>query len=103
MNPWNNRLKGMVQMAFGIDNGTLMFLIVVIVLAAAALALRSKFGGFVKLIFKVIFGGVFIFAFNILAKHFGVFIPLNIVTSSVVGLLQLPGLLLIFFMQYLIF
>ncbi len=51
-----------------------------------------------KLVINSLIGGLFIFLFNLVGSNFEVFIPLNMFNAAIVGVLGLPGavLLLIF-------
>ena len=44
-----------------------------------------------KLIFNSIIGGIFIIFVNLCGANFGIFIPLNIISAIIVGLLGIPG------------
>jgi inhibitor of the pro-sigma K processing machinery len=48
-----------------------------------------------KLVFNSILGGAIIMLINHFGSEFGVFIPLNFITSVVVGILGLPGAILL--------
>ncbi len=52
-----------------------------------------------RLILSSIIGGVFILALNLVGGHWGIFLPLNLLTAAITGLLGIPGvvLLLLFF------
>ncbi len=52
-----------------------------------------------RLILSSIIGGVFILAVNLLGGHWGIFLPLNLLTAAIIGVLGIPGtlLLLLFF------
>ena len=45
----------------------------------------------IKLIFNSILGGLCIYMINLIGANFGFHIGLNIITSMVIGLLGLPG------------
>lgn len=51
-----------------------------------------------KLIVNSLIGGLLIFLFNLIGSSFGIIIPLNMFNAAIVGILGLPGavLLLIF-------
>lgn len=52
-----------------------------------------------RLILSSVIGGVFILAVNLIGGYWGIFLPLNLLTAAVTGLLGIPGavLLLLFF------
>lgn len=87
----------------GINGEILIFIACIIVLAIVSAALKKG-----KLIFtipiKCIIGGLVIYIINMLAGQFTTFsIPLNPLTASLVGLLHLPGLVLILMIKYIIY
>ena len=51
--------------------------------------------GLLKLLGNSIFGGLLIFLINIIGKAFNFHIGLNIITSLIVGILGLPGAILL--------
>ena len=53
-----------------------------------------------KLMLNSLLGGLLILAVNWLGASFGVIIPLNILTSVAVGILGIPGALLIFLLTH---
>ena len=53
----------------------------------------------VRFVLNSIVGGVAILLINAVGAAFGIHISLNIVTAAVVGLLGLPGALMIIFLQ----
>lgn len=56
---------------------------------------------FLKLAGSAVVGAGFLFLFNLLGAIWGVQIGINVVTAFVVGLLGLPGVVLLFVLQYL--
>lgn len=42
-------------------------------------------------IIKVLIGALFLFFLNAFGTHYGIYVPINIVTASVSGLLGIPG------------
>lgn len=54
----------------------------------------------IKLIFRllinILFGGIMIFAYNYFGGLFGVSIGINLLTSSIAGILGIPGMALMF-------
>lgn len=55
-----------------------------------------------KLIFNTIMGGVIIYIINLIGANFGFHIGLNIITSLVVGILGIPGAILLVILQFII-
>lgn len=53
-----------------------------------------------KLIFNTIMGGVIIYIINLIGANFGFHIGLNIITSLVVGILGIPGAILLVILQF---
>ncbi len=49
-----------------------------------------------RLFINILFGGIMIFAYNFLGGLFGVSIGINLLTSSIAGILGIPGIALIF-------
>lgn len=45
-----------------------------------------------RLVMKVTVGVLFLFFFNVFGASFGLHIPINIFTASIVGLLGVPGM-----------
>lgn len=48
-----------------------------------------------KLVFNTIIGGVIIYIINLIGASFGFHIGLNIITSLIVGILGIPGAILL--------
>lgn len=55
-----------------------------------------------KLVFNTIIGGAIIFLINLIGASFGFHIGLNIITSLVVGILGIPGAILLVVLQFII-
>ncbi len=55
-----------------------------------------------KLVFNTIMGGVLIYIINIVGANFGFHIGLNVITSLIVGILGIPGAILLVILQFLI-
>lgn len=53
-----------------------------------------------KLIFNTIIGGVIIYIINLIGANFGFHIGLNIITSLIVGILGIPGAILLVILQF---
>ena len=52
-----------------------------------------------KLIFNSILGGIFIYIINIIGMNFGFHIGLNLITAIIVGLLGVPGAMLLIILK----
>lgn len=48
-----------------------------------------------RLILSSVIGGVFILALNLVGGHWGIFLPLNLLTAVITGLLGVPGVVLL--------
>lgn len=57
--------------------------------------LLFPFKWLLKLMFNGILGGVFLILFNVVGGYFDVNIPVNIISALIVGILGLPGLILL--------
>lgn len=55
-----------------------------------------------KLVLNTIIGGVIIYIINLIGANFGFHIGLNIITSLVVGILGIPGAILLVVLQFII-
>lgn len=55
-----------------------------------------------KLVFNTIIGGAIIYIINLIGANFGFHIGLNIITSLVVGILGIPGAILLLILQFII-
>ena len=45
-----------------------------------------------RIVMKVTVGVLFLFFFNLFGASFGLHIPINVITASIVGLLGIPGM-----------
>lgn len=54
----------------------------------------------IKLVFNTIIGGVIIYIINFIGASFGFHIGLNIITSLVVGILGIPGAILLVILKF---
>jgi len=57
----------------------------------------------IKIIKKIIFAVVLLYSFNLIAVKFGIIIPINYITISLVTLLDIPAMILLVFSLILIF
>lgn len=55
-----------------------------------------------KLVFNTIIGGAIIYIINLVGANFGFHIGLNIITSLVVGILGIPGAILLIILKFII-
>lgn len=55
-----------------------------------------------KLIFNTVIGAAIIYIINLIGANFGFHIGLNLVTSLVVGILGIPGAVLLLILQFII-
>lgn len=55
-----------------------------------------------KLVFNTIIGGAIIYIINLIGGNFGFHIGLNLITSLVVGILGIPGAILLIILQFII-
>ncbi len=53
-----------------------------------------------KLIYNAVIGGVVLLVLNFIGKFIGFSIPFNIVTSLIVGMLGIPGIILLVILKY---
>ena len=63
--------------------------LIVFLLAAGTPFKPAKFAG--QLCMKVLIGALFLFFLNAFGSQFGIHVPINLVTSSVSGILGIPG------------
>jgi len=90
-------------MMLNIDQSIIYYLGVVIFLILLVLSMKLKNLIIFKIILKTAIGGLIVFAMNILLNLFQTAIPLNLITSFLVGVLGIPGLLLIFLIKYVVY
>lgn len=85
------------------DSDIMMFLLVVLVLLAIVMSLKSKASKVVKILFQIALGGVFLFVFNFIGKPINIGIPLNPLTAFFAGIFQLPGIAFLLIVKYIIY
>lgn len=90
-------------MMLNIDQSIIYYLGVVVFLILLVLSMKLKNMIIFKILLKTAIGGLVIFAMNILLSLFQTGIPLNLITSFLVGILGIPGILLIFLIKYVIY
>ena len=57
----------------------------------------------IKILKKIIFAVVLLYSFNLIAVKFGIIVPINYITISLVTLLDIPAMILLVFSLILIF
>lgn len=55
-----------------------------------------------KLLVNAIVGGITLFILNIIGGFFGLYIPINIITALITGILGVPGVVVILIVQYIL-
>ncbi|HWJ76876.1 MAG TPA: pro-sigmaK processing inhibitor BofA family protein [Niallia sp.] len=53
-----------------------------------------------QVVMKVIIGALFLFFLNALGNQYGIHVPINLVTSTVSGILGIPGLVALVALQH---
>lgn len=74
----------------------------VLIVMALGKALLWPMKFVLKLVINGVLGGLAIILINLLGQPFGLFIPLNIVSALVAGILGLPGIILLVILQFLL-
>ena len=54
------------------------------------------------MIFNGVLGGVFLILFNLVGAQFNFTIPLNVISALIVGVLGIPGVLLLIITRYIL-
>lgn len=85
---------------FKFDTNILWYILVVVFLGILVMTQKGRV--ILKYALKIVLAAVFIYLFNLVGKNFNVKIPFNILTSCILGFLELPGLALIFIIEYVI-
>lgn len=84
-------------------NTTLFFIIVGTILGCILLAVFSKpLGAILKLSINSALGGICIIAFNFVSQLFGFFIGVNVLTAVTVGVLGIPGFVMLLMLQLIV-
>lgn len=85
------------------DYNILVYILLIIFMFIFVMSIKN--GRFIifKWIFKTLIGAILVYGFNILGQNFNYTIPLNLITSISVGVLGIPGILLIVVMEWAIF
>jgi len=89
---------------FGVERGLIVLAWVAGVLIVLALgkALILPMKVVFRLLINCLLGGLVILLINLLGQPFGFFIPLNIISALVAGILGLPGIILMVILKYLL-
>ncbi len=81
-------------------NSTTFFYIIGVVLACVLIVVFSKpLGKLLKIALNSALGGVCIIIFNFVSQLFGFFIGVNIFTAITVGILGIPGFVMLLMMR----
>ena len=84
-------------------NTTLFFIIVGTILGCILLAVFSKpLGAILKLSINSALGGICIIAFNFVSQLFGFFIGVNVLPAVTVGVLGIPGFVMLLMLQLIV-
>lgn len=86
-----------------LDYNVLTYILVVLILLSLIISMKTKFSIVFKLMIKCFLGGAFIYIFNFFGKIIDFTIPFNAITSSIAGIFEIPGVILIFIIKYLIY
>lgn len=81
-------------------NMTLFFIIIGTILGCMLIAVFSKpLGAILKVVVNSSLGGVCIIAFNFVSQIFGFFIGVNALTAVTVGILGVPGFVMLLMLR----
>ena len=84
-------------------NSTIFLYITGIILGCILIVIFSKpIGALFKLIVNSAFGGVCIVAFNFISQLFGFFIGVNALTAFTVGILGIPGFVMLHMLKLIV-
>lgn len=84
-------------------NMTLFFIIMGTILGCILLAVFSKpLGAVLKMIVNSTLGGICIIAFNFVSQIFGFFIGVNALTAITVGILGIPGFIMLLMLRLIV-
>lgn len=87
----------------------IIYIAIVVGLFLLAMALKFKNSIAFKIVFRFLLGAVFIYALNAGIGLFGdaikvdLTIPLNPMTAAAIGYLQMPGIVLVYLIKYIIY
>jgi pro-sigmaK processing inhibitor BofA len=85
------------------DGNVMMFLLVVLVLLAIAMAMKSRASKVIKIVFQLVLGGAFLFVFNAIGSKLNITIPFNPLTAFFAGIFQIPGIAFLLIVKYIIY
>lgn len=84
------------------DN-TIFLYIIGIILSCVLIVIFSKpIGALFRLIINSAFGGICIIAFNFISQLFGFFIGVNALTAFTVGILGIPGFVMLLMLRLIV-
>ena len=84
-------------------NNTMFFYIIGVILGCILIVIFSKpIGALFKLLVNSAFGGMFIVAFNFVSQLFGFFIGVNALTAFTVGILGIPGFVMLLMLKLIV-
>jgi len=90
-------------MPLNLDFNVVIFVLVIFLLFLFVMALKERGLLLFKIILKTALGALIIFGINFIGQRFNIVIPLNIWTSACVGILGIPGILVLALMKWAIF
>jgi len=70
---------------------SIIVVFILLLLAAGTLGKPVKWFG--QLLIKFIIGAVFLFFLNSIGSHYGIHVPINLITTAISGLLGIPGVI----------
>ena len=77
-----------------------MIIVAIVVLAVAKFLLNFNFKRIIELIINTILGIIVLWLINKFGGSYGIYIPINFVTAIIVGVLGLPGVVLLLILCY---
>lgn len=75
------------------------FVLVLIVLYLVGYLLLVPMRWLLRILVNSLMGGILLFLFNLIGAHWGLAIALNAITALTVGLLGIPGMILLLLLQ----
>ncbi|GFR35552.1 pro-sigmaK processing inhibitor BofA family protein [Thermobrachium celere] len=90
-------------MPLNVDFNVVIYVLIIFLMFIFVMALKERGLLLLKIIFKTVLGAVIIFLINFIGQKFNISIPLNIWTSACVGMLGIPGILVLALMKWAIF
>ncbi len=84
-------------------NMTLFFIIIGIITGCILITVFSKpLGRLLKIVVNSALGGAFIIAFNFISQLFGFYIGVNAITAVTVGILGVPGFIMLLMLRLIV-